>query len=197
MPELKLNLGCCDRHLPGYRNVDIAQPADQIVDLAGPWPWETSSVSEVLAYDVIEHIGDCDHVSRWLCPRCTEKRTAVTMGDKVLLPMSLPLPVRHQLGRIHFMNELHRVLVPGGKAFIETPNAALGVGFYCDPTHVTPWVLSSFKYFQHGAFAHGRLAKHYGITAAFHVDKLDLINCNAEDPRESVSKIQAHLRAAK
>jgi SAM-dependent methyltransferase len=55
---LKLNLGCSDRHLPGYENVDIAPPADRIVDLREPWPWGDSTVDEIVAHDIIEHLPD-------------------------------------------------------------------------------------------------------------------------------------------
>lgn len=59
--QMKLNLGCSDRVIPGFIGVDIAPPAEQIVDLSGPWPWEDSSVDEILAYDVIEHLRDKRH----------------------------------------------------------------------------------------------------------------------------------------
>lgn len=54
----KLNLGCCDRHLPGYINVDIAPPADQVVDLRASWPWADGSIDEIVAHDIIEHLPD-------------------------------------------------------------------------------------------------------------------------------------------
>jgi predicted SAM-dependent methyltransferase len=158
---MKLNLGCSDRHVEGYVNVDLAPPADQIVDLTGPWPWPDSSVDEVLALDICEHIGDL--------PR----------------------------GRIHFMNELHRVLKPGARATIETPNAAHGSGYYQDPTHVSPYCLSTFKYFEHGSFARTRLAKSYGITAAFKIISLTERETPGEDPREKAWKITAILEAIK
>ena len=63
---MKLNLGANDRRVEGYISVDIAPPADQIVDLAGPWPWDTSSVDEVLAYSVFEHLPDKIHTMREL-----------------------------------------------------------------------------------------------------------------------------------
>lgn len=56
--ELKLNLGANDRRIPGFISVDIAQPADQIADLSGPWPWADSSVAAVKAFHVFEHLPD-------------------------------------------------------------------------------------------------------------------------------------------
>ena len=83
-------------------------------------------------------------------------------------------------GRIHFMNELHRVLKPGARATIETPNAARGCGYPCDPTHVSPWCLSTFRYFEKGSFAHTRLSAAYGITAAFKIVSLEEARFPAE-----------------
>lgn len=184
---LRLNLGCSDRRIDGCVNVDIAPPADQIVDLAGIWPWADSTVDDVLAYDVCEHIGDCDHAtSDVLCTRCA-RRGGTPFGARL----------RHPLGRIHFLNELHRVMKPGARAMIETPNAARGVGYFQDPTHVSPWCLSTFKYFESGSFAHGRLGKAYGITAAFKLLMLDEVESSGEHPVEKVWKIKAWLEAAK
>jgi hypothetical protein len=57
---MKLNLGCGFRKLEGYLNVD-KQPAcgpDLLLDLEQlPWPFDDSSVSEVMASHVIEHLG--------------------------------------------------------------------------------------------------------------------------------------------
>jgi SAM-dependent methyltransferase len=55
---VKLNLGACDRRLPGFLSVDICPPADVIADLSQPWPWADSSVDEVAAFDVFEHLPD-------------------------------------------------------------------------------------------------------------------------------------------
>jgi SAM-dependent methyltransferase len=178
--QMKLNLGAADRRLDGFVSIDIAEPADELVDLAGPWPWETSSVDEVFAGDVIEHIGDCAHQNTD-CVKC------YPLGSNL----------RHPLGRIHFLNELHRVLKPGARAVVETPNAARGVGYFQDPTHVSPFCLGTFKYFEHGAFAHQRLSKLYGITAAFRVIELIEMESSGEDPRERVWKIRAVLEAVK
>jgi hypothetical protein len=170
---MKLNLGCADRAIPGFIGVDIAPPADQIVDLARRWPWPTSSVDEVIALDVCEHIPDQDGVR-------------IDRGGST-----------HAIGRIHFLNELHRVLKPGARATIETPNAAHGVGYFQDPTHVSPYCMSTFKYFEHGSFAHTRLAKSYGITAAFRIIAMREELSPAEGFGEQVWKIHAELEAVK
>jgi trans-aconitate methyltransferase len=58
---MRLNLGCCDRHLPGFCNVDLAPPADLIADLQDTWPWSTGSVEQIIANDILEHLPDKIH----------------------------------------------------------------------------------------------------------------------------------------
>jgi SAM-dependent methyltransferase len=55
---LKLNLGCSDSHMRGWRNVDLCEPADEIADLSQEWPWRDSSVEAIVAWDFIEHLPD-------------------------------------------------------------------------------------------------------------------------------------------
>ncbi len=185
---MRLNLGANNRRVEGFISVDICEPADQIVDLAGPWPWEESSVDEVLAFDVIEHIGD-------------ERNFHYHGFDSIQVlvdNVKAYSEKRHPLGRIHFMNSLHRVLKPGARATIETPDASRGVGFWQDPTHVSPWCRSTFKYFEHGAFAHTRLSRAYGITAAFKVIEMTALGpMPGEGYGEQVWKIRAVLEAVK
>ncbi len=193
---LKLNLGASDRRIEGFVSVDIAPPADIVCDLEGPWPWDTSSVSEVRAHDIFEHIGDCSHVDTWICSRCKRARQS---GDLFTGLAAIYAPERHPLGRIHAMNELHRVLVPGGLALIEVPDAAHGAGFAQDPTHKTPWTRNSFQYYgagPGGEFAHGRLAKAYGITAKFELVG-EIEHREYQDTFDKVWKITALLRAVK
>lgn len=58
---LKLNLGSSDDLRPGYQNVDVAPPADVIADLRERWPWADSTVDEIYAHDVFEHIDNETH----------------------------------------------------------------------------------------------------------------------------------------
>jgi len=152
---MNLNLGACDRAFPGFLSVDIVPPADVIADLSQPWPWEDSSVDEVRAHDIFEHLPS----------------------------------------RILTMNELHRVLKPGARATVEVPSATKGAGWAQDPTHLSPWSMNSFQYFEAGSFAHQRLAKSYGITAAFRL--VSLLERMYKDVHEDVFKITAVLEAVK
>ena len=128
---LKLNLGACDRTFPGFLSVDIVPPADVIADLTKPWPWADSSVDEVRAFDVFEHLPD--------------KR--------------------------HTMNELWRVLRPGGIARLQIPHATDGDGGHCDPTHVSYWTTSDFEYYAKGIPERERFrySSYDGVKADFRV----------------------------
>ncbi len=56
----RLNLGCCDDVRRGFVNVDrvAGRGVDAVVDLAEPWPWNSDSVDEIRAWDIIEHLPD-------------------------------------------------------------------------------------------------------------------------------------------
>ena len=60
-PALKLNLGCSDKHLKDHLNVDVCEPCDVRADLTQPWPWATSSVDAIVAWDIFEHLPDKLH----------------------------------------------------------------------------------------------------------------------------------------
>lgn len=56
-----LNLGCGRKHVAGAVNVDVTADTspDVVHDLnSRPWPFPDNCFSEVLAYDVIEHLKD-------------------------------------------------------------------------------------------------------------------------------------------
>jgi len=124
---MKLNLGCFDRLLEGFVNVDwLPGPGVEVVDLRQLWPWPDATVDHIRAHDVIEHLP-----------------------DKILT-----------------MNELWRVLKPGGTVEIMVPTTD-GSGAFQDPTHVSFWNRHSFLYYETGSPYRERFAQHYGITAKF------------------------------
>lgn len=91
---LKLNLGCCDRHLKGFTNVDLCAPADVITDLAFPWPWADSTVDSIAAWDIFEHLPN--------------KRQSMNEAWRVLKPgCNLDLVVPTTDGRGAFQDPTH------------------------------------------------------------------------------------------
>ncbi len=55
---MKLHLGCGNKLLDGYVNVDISGNPDVKHDLnVTPWPFEDNSVDEIKAIHVLEHLG--------------------------------------------------------------------------------------------------------------------------------------------
>jgi predicted SAM-dependent methyltransferase len=56
---VKLNLGCADRYVEGWHNVDhepCPHPRDETVDLTGPLPWPDGSIELVYAGHLLEHL---------------------------------------------------------------------------------------------------------------------------------------------
>lgn len=55
---MKLNLGCGEKRIPGFLNVDKYGTPEFQWDLEQfPWPWEDNSVDEIQMIHVLEHLG--------------------------------------------------------------------------------------------------------------------------------------------
>ncbi len=76
--------------------------------------------------------------------------------------------IEHLPDKIKTMNELWRVLCPGGTVLIAVPTTD-GPGAFQDPTHVSFWNRNSFHYFEYQNYYRDRFAKFYGIQAAFKI----------------------------
>ena len=175
---LKLNLGCSDDHKLDYVNVDCAPPADQVVDLVERWPWTESSVDEIYAKDVFEHIEGRRNF-----------HTPYYRGNR---------------GKIWVMNESHRVLKPGGILEFLVPavhlkDGRVNLGAFTDPTHVSFWTQDDKYYFctewNNPQGERGRLSDAYGITALFDIKLWELQEYGASHERRS--KLHGVLIAVK
>jgi len=56
---MKLNLGCGDKKLDGYVNVDVCGEPDINFDLSQfPWPFDDNSADEISSSHFLEHVQD-------------------------------------------------------------------------------------------------------------------------------------------
>lgn len=64
--KIRLNLGCCDDYREGYVNIDRSRSfkADQYFDFEEPWPVKAATISEIIAFHIVEHIIDLRHFMR-------------------------------------------------------------------------------------------------------------------------------------
>lgn len=67
---------------------------------------------------------------------------------------------------VQLMNEVWRVLLPGGRFRVHVP-AAPGITAFQDPTHVSFWNEESFTYFEEGHHRRERYGVTYGVRARF------------------------------
>lgn len=162
---VRLHLGCNQHPLPGYVNVDVEGFAgvDVVADLEKPWPWPDNHADEIYTADLPEHLRGWYETPDW----------SKYQGTLESLVHCMQNPVR-TYGVIHFMNEAHRVLKPGGllKARIPTTQSK---AWAQDPTHVSFWNENTFLYFTHPGYR--GLYPHL-ITAKFDVVKVDTIMPN-------------------
>lgn len=76
--------------------------------------------------------------------------------------------VEHLPDKMHTMNEMWRVLMPGAIAELEVPTTN-GECAFADPTHVSFWNRRSFFYYEDGHPYRKQYANAYGIIACFKV----------------------------
>lgn len=146
---LKLDLGCGKNKREGFLGVDALhfKGVDRLCDLRKT-PWALADYA--LDDDGTPFIGDYrkledESVEEVHCSHFLEHLT--------------------QDERVAFFNELHRVLIKGGKASIITPHW-LSERAYGDPTHKMPPV-TFFSYFYVNKGWRGQNAPHTGYTCDF------------------------------
>lgn len=110
---------------PGYTSV-AARDAGVICDLRRGLPFSDSSVGSIRAYDFLEHVPGC-------CEPSCDHGADGARGKCV----------------IGLMNEIHRVLAPGGWLVARVPSTD-GRGAFQDPSNRSFWNLNSFWYYTRG-----------------------------------------------
>jgi len=96
----KLNLGCGNKHIADFINLDIAPAVkpDVVHDLDRfPYPFPDSRFSEIVVYDVIEHIGDVPSFMReiWRVGKPGAKVTITTPNFSAANSYTDPTHRRH------------------------------------------------------------------------------------------------------
>ncbi len=92
--------------------------------------------------------------------------------------------IEHLPDKIFTMNELWRVLRPGGRAEIVVPTTD-GTGAFQDPTHTSFWNRRSFLYYEAGNPYRERFARHYGIRAKFRTVQ-ERVEASVDGPRLTI-----------
>jgi SAM-dependent methyltransferase len=130
---MKLNLGCGDKILPGYVNVDVAESRegtrpDVLCDLHRLTPFEDNSADEILSVHVVEHFW------RW------EVVEVLREWVRVLKPgglMVLECPNLKSACETFLSNpDLHAAAGPEGQ---RTMWVFYGDPSWCDPLMVHRW----------------------------------------------------------
>jgi predicted SAM-dependent methyltransferase len=142
--ELKIDLACGVHKKPGYYGIDSESVigVDCVMDLQQyPWDIESDSVEDIHCSHYIEHIKH-DNVALDLAEIVNKSNTfeefKVNINNKEFLQAND--------GLVKFMNEVYRILKPGGKITIIAPFYASKRAFQ-DPTHQRFMTESSFNYF--------------------------------------------------
>lgn len=159
---MKLDLACGQHPTPGYQGVDLhaAEGVRRVNLLRFPWPWEDASVDEVRCSHFIEHIPSREVSRDDMLPSDVSFRFVDTYLGKDMLFV--------------FMDEVHRILVPGGRATIVAPYARSNRAIQ-DPTHRRFIVEDTFRYFNK-AWRGEAQVDHYGPRCDFDLDVIFLVD---------------------
>lgn len=161
--ELKLDLACGDNKRDGFFGIDISKTdsVDYVMDLQQfPWPIESESAEEVNCSHYIEHIPHSNYKND--IKKCIEKSNTFEEFKENLIEN-----LDEKDGFIKFINEVYRILKPGGKVKLVAPYYT-SMRAYGDPTHVRFIGDSTFWYLNKKWIEDNRL-QHYGLNCDFDV----------------------------
>lgn len=149
----RVHVGCGDQLWPGWFNIDRHVP-DRLVERIAPYDFRPCDIA---AERLPLHDASVDYV----------------FSEDFL--EHLP-PDR----RVHVLNEIHRVLVPGGVMEHYVPNAG-SRNDYGSPTHLSHWCLQTFEHFDVDSYRWAKDRRFEGITGGFLKVSADLLNWLVEE----------------
>jgi SAM-dependent methyltransferase len=187
---MKLNLGCSDAIHPDFLNVDI---------------WTPPGV-ESLAHDTfLKAPKDGEPAPDWAGKffKADLSKNSWPFPDSSVDLVRAHDIVEHLPSKVKTMNNIHRILKPGGLAEIFVPTTD-GRGAFQDPTHVSFWTPNDFFYYCDYYAEWIRFHEAYGITARFRIQDCAnsahanayLIRWHTEYPGK-VTKLKIVLEAVK
>lgn len=143
---IRIDLGCGAHKQPGFVGLDVrALPGvDVVCDLTKfPWPLPDACASLVMSSHLMEHLNPMAPDARLvgLLKLLLAKGTITKAEADEYIGTIDPGPLF-----IAFMDEVWRVLKPGGKFMSSMPYAGSS-GFFQDPTHINQINAATFAYF--------------------------------------------------
>lgn len=159
---VRLDLGAAHNPTAGFLSVDL-HDADLCCDVRDGLPLPDSCAQVIRAVDFLEHVPHCADSA---CP--------------------------HERCVVGVMNELHRVLAPGGLLTTSTPSTD-GRGAFQDPTHCSFWNPNSWWYYTRDDQA--RFVP--GIVARFDVQTIAEVYPTPWHELHRILYVNADLRAVK
>jgi predicted SAM-dependent methyltransferase len=159
----KLNLACGSLRVDDYFGIDIIKTdaVDAVMDLQSyPWDIASDSAEEIICAHYVEHIP-MDSLSPKLLEAIFTSLDFKELRDKVDVLYSNP----PKDGLIQFMEEIWRILKPGGKLYITCPHFN-SEATWQDPTHRRAITESTFFYFNKQWRINSNLI-HYPIETDF------------------------------
>lgn len=161
--ELKLDLACGKNKTEGYYGCDkvAMEGVDAVVDLEQfPWPIESDSAEDIVCNHYVEHTP-MDTYSKRILKATSESKDFEEFKNKIgKIDINTPSD-----GLILFMDEVYRILKPGGKIKIVAPYYT-SIRCWQDPTHRRAIGDATFLYFNKGWREINKL-DHYGIRSDF------------------------------
>lgn len=143
---IKLDIGCGERKQEGFVGMDVrdVKGVDVVQDLEiFPWPFPDESVSMAVASHVLEHIN----------PSLPDPKLVALINLLKAKNILSDEDIKNTVGEydhfgtfIRFMNEVWRILKPGGRFAFVVPYAG-SMGYWQDPTHVNPISEVTMAYF--------------------------------------------------